>query len=111
MSARPFSSYREFFNYYLEQHSDRRNRLLHAWGTMLGVAVLIGALAMRRYWLALLWLPIAYGFAWAGHFLIERNKPATWQHPWWAFISDFRMLWLMITGRLGKAAGENVTSD
>src|SRR5436305_671552 len=98
-SGRRFFSYEGFFWDYLQQHSDRRNRLLHACGTALGITVLLGALILGRYWLALLWIPISYGFAWVGHFAIERNEPATWTHPWWSFISDFHMLWLMLTGR------------
>src|SRR6266404_2038713 len=100
MRARRFSSYEDFFTYYLQQHSDPKNRLLHACGTGIGIAILMGAIMIGRYWLALLWVPVAYGFAWAGHFLIERNEPATWNHPWWSFISDFHMVWLMVSGRL-----------
>ena len=65
------------------------------------IIFLVGAIALGKYWFALLWIPVGYGFAWAGHFLIEKNKPATFGHPWWSFLSDWRMLGLMMTGRLG----------
>lgn len=95
-----FANYHQFFLFYLRQHSDPRNRALHAAGTGLGIAVAIVALAMRHPWFALLWLPIGYGFAWIGHLAVEGNRPATWGHPWWSFISDFKMLGLMLSGRL-----------
>ena len=97
-----FTSYDEFFESYLQQHSDPRNRILHAIGTTLGVAVLVGAFLTGHPWYALLFFPIGYGFAWTGHFVLEKNKPATFGHPFWSFISDFRMIWLMVTGRLGE---------
>lgn len=103
MSEEQFSSYEEFFAFYLRQHSHSGNRLLHATGTLLGLAIFIGALITHHYVWALLWIPVAYGCAWTGHFLIEKNKPATFGHPWWSFISDFRMLALMLSGRLPSA--------
>ncbi len=99
MSA-PFRNYNDFFLFYLRQHRTRANRALHAVGTALGLAVVIAAVALRHPWYALLWIPIGYGFAWIGHLLIENNQPATWGYPIWSFISDFHMLWLMVTGRL-----------
>ena len=95
-----FRSYDEFFSFYLEQHADPANRRMHAVGTVLGVVVIVVAFATRHPWYALLWIPVGYGFAFAGHFLLEKNKPATFGHPFWSFISDFRMLALMFTGRL-----------
>ena len=102
MAERKFSSYNEFFLHYLTQHSDARNRAMHATGTILGIALVAAAFATGRPKYALLWPVVGYGFAWTGHFLLERNKPATFGHPFWSFISDFRMLWLMMTGKLSS---------
>jgi hypothetical protein len=98
--AAKFASYDDFFLYYLRQHSDARNRLLHACGTSIGTAVVVGAFTLGHRWFALLFLPIGYGFAWIGHLVVERNKPATWGYPWWSFVSDFRMVGLMLTGKI-----------
>ena len=95
-----FNSYNEFFAYYVKQHSCLSNRLMHATGTILGLAVAIASFAVGHPWYALLWFPVAYGFAWTGHFVMEKNIPATFGHPFWSFISDFRMIFLMATGRL-----------
>ena len=95
-----FATYDEFFAYYVKQHSDPRNRAMHAAGTTLGLVTLVAAFLLGHPWWALLWLPIAYAFAWTGHFLLEKNVPATFGHPFWSFISDFRMVALMFTGRL-----------
>ena len=100
--SRNFGSYDDFFLHYLTQHSDSRNRLLHACGTLLGIVIVISAVYLRHPWLALLFIPVGYSFAWIGHLLVERNKPATWGYPWWSFVSDFRMLALMLTGRLDR---------
>ncbi len=100
--SQKFQTYDEFFHFYLQQHSDPRNRILHALGTTLGVGVVLGALILGHPWYALLFFPIGYGCAWIGHFVLEKNKPATFGHPFWSFISDFRMLGLMLTGRLAS---------
>ena len=97
---RKFESYGEFFDFYLQQHSNPWNRAMHAIGTTLAIAVVVGTLVSGHPWYALLFFPVGYGFAWTGHFMLEKNKPATFGHPFWSFISDFRMLGLMATGRL-----------
>lgn len=95
-----FRSFRDFYPYYLSEHSDRTCRRLHFVGTALVIVVLLYAIVTGRY-LALLALPvIGYGFAWVGHFFFEKNKPATFQHPLYSLIGDFRMFGDILVGRI-----------
>jgi hypothetical protein len=99
-ASQRYQSFRDFYPYYLSEHSDRTCRRLHFVGTLLVIVTAVTALATGR--LALLWLlPIlGYGFAWAGHFFFEHNKPATFQYPFYSLIGDFRMFGEMLTGRI-----------
>jgi hypothetical protein len=97
-----FSSYNDFFVFYLGEHSKPGTRYMHLCGTVLGLAVLIWAIVTAHYWWILLWPVIGYAFAWIGHFGIEGNRPATFGHPFWSFISDFKMVYLMLTGQLSN---------
>ena len=94
------SSYEAFWPFYVSQHLDPRNRLLHFLGVTLAIAALVASILQSSYWLVA--VPIAgYGFAWLGHFFAERNKPATFTYPLWSLRGDLRMYRLMCLGRLG----------
>jgi hypothetical protein len=99
-SAQEFANFNDFFRFYVQQHMHPGNRWLHAIGTVSGIAVVVAAFAMHHPWASLFWPVIAYGCAWTGHFFIEGNRPATFGHPVWSFLGDFRMLGLMLIGRL-----------
>ena len=103
-----FSSFREFWPFYLREHSRPATRAIHYVGTSLVVALAVLAMATGNWWL-LLAMPVAgYAFAWAGHAAIEHNRPATFTYPAWSLRADFRMWWLWLTFRLGpelEAAG------
>lgn len=99
--ARTITSFAEFWPYYLREHSRPETRALHYIGTTLAVAVALTALLLGKWWMLLL-MPVAgYFFAWVGHFGIEKNRPATFTYPLWSLVSDFKMWWLWLTGRLG----------
>lgn len=95
-----FCSFREFYPYYLDEHRNPTCRRLHFAGTAL-LLLTLGVTLATRYWRLLLLLPvIGYGFAWIGHFAFERNRPATFRHPWYSLAGDFAMFRDMLLGRV-----------
>ena len=60
-----------------------------------------------KWWLFPLAFIPGYGAAWIGHFFIEKNKPATFQYPLWSFMGDYKMIWLMLTGRMDGEVERN----
>ena len=99
MQPSQFASFREFYPYYLQQHTNRTSRRLHVAGTLLAIAVAIAAAATGR-WGWLLAAPLAgYLPAWLGHFLFEGNSPATLRHPLYSLRGDFTMLLEVLSGR------------
>jgi hypothetical protein len=94
-----FASFRDFYPYYLAEHSDRTCRRMHFIGTTLVVGCLVAAVVLSPWWLAA--APLAgYGFAWVGHFVFEKNRPATFKHPLYSLIGDWVMYGEMLRGRV-----------
>ena len=74
-------------------------RILHAIGSVLAVVMLGLALAVNAWFL--LAVPIVgYAFAWYAHFFVEHNRPATFDHPLYSLMADYRMVFLMMAGRM-----------
>lgn len=95
-----FNSFAEFYPYYLSEHSDRTCRRLHFIGTSLVIALALATALTGMRWLLLL-IPFAgYGLAWLGHFVFEKNRPATFQHPFYSLRGDFVMYKDMLTGKI-----------
>ncbi len=94
------NDYTSFWPLYLQAHNRADTRAMHYTGTSLALGLLLAA-ALRHDWRLAIAAPVAgYGCAWAGHALLEGNQPATFGHPLWSLLSDFRMFALAITGRL-----------
>lgn len=98
--SKPFTSFSEFYPYYLAEHANPICRLLHFIGSWLVLGVIATAIFMQSY--ILLWfIPvIGYGFAWVGHFFFERNKPATFKHPLYSLMGDWVMFKDILIGRV-----------
>lgn len=95
-----FASFADFYPFYLSEHRNRVSRRLHFIGTAIVTAMPILALATRNaWWLAA--IPVAgYGFAWVGHFFFERNRPATFEHPFYSLAADFVLFRDILVGRI-----------
>jgi len=90
-----YKTLREFYPFYLSQHRNGTCRALHFLGTTT-VAILFGAAVLRGPGWLFAVLPIAgYAPAWVGHFVFEKNKPATFEYPGYSLVSDW-IMWLDI---------------
>ncbi|WMJ70189.1 DUF962 domain-containing protein [Stenotrophomonas sp. 24(2023)] len=95
-----FASFREFYPFYLGEHRHRVSRRLHFIGSC-GVLLLVAAALWRGQPSLLLGaLACGYGFAWVGHFFFEKNRPATFRHPFYSFIGDWVMFADILRGRV-----------
>src|SRR5690606_19434573 len=95
-----YKTFKEFYPFYLSEHSNKTCRLLHFIGTTLVIVLLIIGLVSGNY--QIFWfLPLAgYGFAWIGHFVFEKNKPASFKQPFYSFAGDWVMYAQILTGKV-----------
>ena len=95
-----FTSFSEFYPFYLGEHSNRTCRRLHFIGSTLVLAVIVLVLLSGQ--LRWLWLvPVfGYGFAWIGHYVFEKNRPATFKHPLYSLAGDWVMYGQMWRGKI-----------
>lgn len=101
MSEKKYKTLKEFYPFYLTEHVNRTNRILHVIGTTLVISLLIYLIVTMNFKLLLAAPLIGYGFAWVGHFIFEKNRPATFEYPFYSFLSDFIMWFQVITGKIG----------
>ena len=95
----------------MAEHSQPTTRVLHLIGTAAGILIVIYFIASGRWWLFPLGLIPGYGAAWIGHFFIEKNKPATFQHPLWSFMGDYKMIAMMLSGGMKKEVERILVSE
>lgn len=103
---RKYHTLKDFYPYYLTEHSDSTCRTLHYIGTSLLLVIIVAAIVLRNPKILFLIPVVGYGFAWVGHFFFEKNKPATFQYPFYSLASDFIMYFHFITGKIDAKLAE-----
>jgi hypothetical protein len=96
-----YTTFRDFYPFYLGEHQNRTCRRLHFIGSSLVLITLVGALATGRWWGLWLMPLFGYGFAWVGHYFFEKNRPATFIHPLYSFMGDWVMYRDILMRRIG----------
>lgn len=95
-----FKSFSEFYPYYLSEHVNPINRRLHFFGSLLTIIVVLFVI-FTQTWIALILVPmLGYGFAWIGHYFVERNKPTTFTYPLYSLMGDWVMFKDILTGKM-----------
>jgi hypothetical protein len=95
-----FDSLAAFYPYYLSEHQNRTCRRLHFAGSSLALGCVLALLLTGQWWWLIAALLSGYSFAWVGHFGFEKNRPATFKHPLYSFVSDWIMFKDMLTGKI-----------
>lgn len=95
-----FKSFSDFYPYYLSEHENRNCRRLHFLGSLAGLSCLAALVMTGNWWFLLAGLVAGYACAWIGHFVFEKNRPATFKHPFYSFAGDWVMFKDVLIGRV-----------
>lgn len=93
-----YKTFKEFYPFYIKEHSQPMTKLMHFIGSSLGLVVLAFCFMSSFKYLILAPL-IGYLFAWLSHFFIEKNRPATFKYPLFSFMGDWVMFWEILKGK------------
>jgi len=95
-----FTSFRDFYPFYLGEHSNVVCRRLHYLGSTLALSFFVLAAVRANPYYLFGALFSGYACAWVGHFFFEKNKPATFKNPFYSFIGDWVMYVDMLRGKI-----------
>jgi hypothetical protein len=94
------AAFADFWPYYLQEHAHAGTRAMHYVGTGIFVGLLAALPFTGRWWIVPAALLAGYGFAWLGHFVFEKNKPASFKRPLYSFLGDWAMYRDIWAGRI-----------
>lgn len=92
--------YGDFWVAYLDAHRNPATRAMHYLATVTGMAGTAVAIWFEVLWLMAGGIGIAVAMAVTSHWWIEHNRPLIRVNPFYGAVSDLRMCWLALTGRL-----------
>ncbi|OOW12464.1 hypothetical protein MF4642_00850 [Acinetobacter sp. MF4642] len=96
----PIKDYHQFYRFYLTEHRNIMSRRLHVAGSSIGLYFFSKAILKRKPRYFIYGLVSGYACARVGHFVFEKNKPASFKQPLYSFISDWRMFSDVLRGNL-----------
>lgn len=102
MTAPQIDSFEDFWPYYVRAHKSPLNRAFHYVGTSCGVSCALAGIATFNPLLLAAAPVVGYGPAWAGHFFVEGNRPATFGYAFYSLLGDFKMLSLALRGKMSE---------
>ena len=89
-----------YYREYLLLHRNKNCRRLHFIGQWVTIIFTITILKYE-IWYLIPFIPfVIYPFAWCGHYFFEKNKPAAFNDPIKAKISDWIMFKDILIGRI-----------
>ena len=96
----PIKNYHEFYRFYLTEHRNIMSRRLHVAGSSIGLYFFAKGMKQRKVKYFAYGLFSGYACAWIGHFVFEKNKPASFKQPIYSFMSDWKMFSDVLRGNL-----------
>ncbi|PVM86325.1 DUF962 domain-containing protein [Caulobacter radicis] len=93
-----YRTFADFYPFYLSEHLNHTSRRLHVVGTGLVIVSLVMGFTVSP-WFFLAAPLVGYGFAWVGHFVFEKNRPATFSYPLYSLMGDFRLFFETVAAR------------
>ncbi|MFZ6744627.1 Mpo1-like protein [Undibacterium sp. JH2W] len=106
--ADKYTDFSAFYAFYLTEHSNKTCRQLHFIGSTLVLLCITAFIVMGNtgYLLA---IPLCgYGFAWVGHFVFEKNRPASFRQPLFSLMGDWVMYWQLLSGKISFSQHEGI---
>jgi hypothetical protein len=100
--SRRFQSFTEFWPFYVAEHSRKGTRFFHFLGTSLLFLFLARGIILHSMLYLIYAVAGAYVLAWFSHFVIEKNRPATFRYPLFSLMGDFKMYALILFGRMNR---------
>ena len=100
VDPRSFQSFADFYPFYLTEHSNVTCRRLHFLGSSLALSCVALTVVTGQWAFILLGLLLGYGCAWIGHFVFEKNKPASFKRPLYSFMGDWVMYKDILVGKV-----------
>ncbi len=98
-SNRKFKGVKDFYPFYLSEHTKKSTRIFHFIGTTLFFVFLFFIFYDQNIWFIIPTILVPYFFAWIGHFGFEKNKPAAFKHPFLSLLCDFKLYFEIIIGK------------